>query len=60
MLSYSHHKKEAKKIDFLMMVHFLICENRRDRQNGKIYLLDKEDTASFKALQQLMYAVQVL
>ena len=43
-----------------MMVHFLICENRRDRQNGKIYLLDKEDTASFKALQQLLYAVQVL
>lgn len=43
-----------------MMVHFLIYENRRDRQNGKIYLLDKKDTASFKALQQLMYAVQVL
>ena len=32
----------------------------RTGQNGKIYLLDKEDTASFKALQQLMYAVQVL
>lgn len=43
-----------------MMVHFLIYRKLEEQKNGKIYLLDKEDTASFKTMQQLLYAVQVL
>ena len=53
MLSYSHHKKKKKQA-------FNLRKTGGTGQNGKIYLLDKEDTASFKTMQQLMYAVQVL